>query len=196
MKIERKSRKHLFIVFEGLDGAGKTTLAKMLAADLKGVYIATPPPLLEIDGIRNVMDNEVSLETRFLYYLLGNSCVSDEIKKIRKRKVVICDRYIYSTLAIHQLLGVEINLDIASLRLEQPDTSFFIFVSDEKERRRRIRERQKRTKYDAIKENRNFRRQYMNYFLRMGKFIFIDTAHEDEESSLKRIKSEIERRTE
>lgn len=183
-----------FIVFEGLDGAGKTTLAKMLASDLDGVYIDTPPPLLQTNGIREVMDEEVSLETRFLYYLLANSYVSDEVKKARESRIVICDRYIHSTISIHTLLGVKLHIDINSLGLEQPDISFFIFISDEMERRQRIEGRQKKTKYDIIKEDEAFREQYINYFRQRKEFIFIDTAHESERESLEKIKAEILRR--
>jgi len=191
---EDKNGNKLFIVFEGLDGSGKTTLAKMLAADLNGLYIASPPPFLETDGIRSIMDEKVSLETRFLYYLLANSCVSDEIKKARKSKIVICDRYLHSTLSIHKLLGVNINIDVDSLGLEKPDISFFISVSDEKVRRRRIKERKKKTKYDTIKEDKDFRKQYINYFQQRKEFIFIDTTNENKKESLEKIKAEILRR--
>ena len=179
-----------FIVFEGLDGAGKTTLSKILASDLGGLYISNPPLLLKTGGIREVMDKKVSLGTRFLYYLLGNLYVSDEIKEARKTKIVVCDRYIHSTLAIHRLLGVRINVDLDSLELEEPDISFFIFISDEEERRQRIENRQKKTEYDTMKENRDFRERYIAYFRQRKEFIFIDTSHESEKESLEKIKTE------
>jgi len=190
----KREGKNLFIVFEGLDGSGKTTLAKMLAADSNALYIASPPPILKTGNIRKIMDEDVSLETRFLYYLLGNSYISNEIKEARKSKIVICDRYLHSTLAIHKLLGVKINLDINSLGLEKPDINFFIFVSNEKVRRRRIKERKKKTKYDTIKEDEDFRKQYINYFRQRKEFIFIDTTNENEKESLKKIKAEILKR--
>jgi thymidylate kinase len=167
----------------------------MLAVDLDEVYIASPPPLLETNGIRNIMDETVSLETRFIYYLLGNSYISDEIRKARKLRIVVCDRYIHSTLSFHQLLGVKMNLEINSLKLEEPDINFFIFASDETERRRRIKERQKITKYDIIKENKDFREKYINCFRQRKEFIFIDTSHDSKEESLQKIKEEIFKRT-
>jgi len=193
-KNERRVEMPVFIVFEGLDGAGKTTLSKALASDLNALYIATPPPLLGAKIIRNIMDEQASLKTRFLYYLLANSFVSDKIREARRSRDVVCDRYIHSTLVIHQLLEVGVTINLNSLRLEQPDISFFIFTSDEDERRRRIENRGKKTKYDIMKEDKVFRRRYIDYFQRKPEFIFIDTSHENEEGSLERIKAEILKR--
>lgn len=179
-----------FIVFEGLDGAGKTTIAKALAAEMGAVYIATPPSLLE--NVREIIDTQVSVETRFLYYLLGNSIVSDQIKKMRNRKPIVCDRYIHSTLSFHQLLGIKIDDNvIKALNLEIPDIIFFIYVSDEQERQRRIRKRNKRTKYDILKDNLHFREKYLEYFYRQPGIIFIDTNRETKRESLKKIKKVI-----
>lgn len=141
------------------------------------------------------MDETVSLETRFLYYLLGNSYISDEIRKARESRIGVCVRYIHSTLSFHQLLGVKTDLDIDSLKLEKPDINFFIFTSDETERRRRIKEKQKRKKYDILKEDKDFREKYITYFRQRKEFIFIDTSHDGEEESLQKIKEEIFKRT-
>jgi dTMP kinase len=184
-----------FIVFEGLDGSGKTTLAKMLAKDINALYISTPPPCLvgKDNMIRNIFDQEVDLYTRFLYYLLGVFYTSDLVRNLLKSKSVICDRYIHSTICFHKLMGVKEQIQANNHYLLQPDISFFLYVSDEKERCDRIKNRDKRTKYDMVKENDTFRERYINYFKKEKEFIFIDTINNNEKGIVENIKKELRR---
>ena len=179
-----------FIVFEGLDGAGKTTLSKMLAADLNAIHVSTPPQVLIGANLRDVIDEEASLVTRFLYYMFGNALVSDQVRQLRKDRIVVCDRYVHSTLSIHQLLGLDLAIDWEALGFEKPDVSFFIFTSDEEERLRRILARGKNTKYDKMKEDPVFRSAYVNYFLKRD-FIPVDTSNETPEQSLSKIRKKL-----
>ena len=178
-----------FIVFEGINGAGKTTLAKTLATNLDAFYIATPPNLLV--RFRKIADEQFSMSARFLYYMLGNMLASDEIRIIRKSRIVICDRYIHSTMARHVLLGLNVNFDIKTLGFEVPDVNFFIFTTDEIERRKRIAEREKKDKWDDLDENNELRGKYIDYFRQKQEFIFIDTSHEKIEKSLDKIKKNL-----
>lgn len=175
-----------FIVFEGLNGAGKTTIAKALATHLCAFYIATPHNLLM--KLRKVIDKQINIPTRFFFYMLGNLLVSDEIRVARKSQIVVCDRYVHSTIARHTLLGFNVDFNINSLKLEIPDISFFIFTSDEIERRKRIIGRGKKNRWDTLDENDELREKYIDYFRQRQEFIFIDTSHEKVEESLDKIK--------
>ncbi len=175
------SRK-LFIVFESLNGGGKSTLAKMLADKLGAYYVSSPPESLA--DLRPLVDNNVSLTTRFLYYLFGKALISEEVKELKQYGTVVCDRYVHSTLSVHKLLGVDIDVLPESFELEKPDVSFFIYNSDEQERIDRINQRGKKTKYDVLQEDDEFRENYMDYFRSCGGFIFIDTAHKSPNQSL------------
>lgn len=183
-----------FIVFEGVDGAGKTTLAKNLASDLGALFIATPPPPLNAELARRFADEQTSIKTRFLYYLLGDSLASDIIRDARKSKIVVCDRYIHSTIIGHQLFGFNVDIGLSQFTFEEPDANFFIFVSDDEERRRRIAERGKKTKYDTLIENVDFRKKYTNYFLERSDFFSLDTSGDTPEESLEKIKRELVRK--
>jgi len=175
-----------FIVFEGLNGCGKTTLAKRLAKNINGTYIASPHA--SIRCLRDTVDDEVSISARFLYYMLGNVLISDEVKVVRKSHTVICDRYVHSTIARHKLLGLNVDIDhFAALGIEVPCISFFIFTSDETERRKRVEKRGKKTKWDTLDENEKNRTEYVDYFREKPKFIFVDTSHETAEESLAKI---------
>lgn len=99
-----------FIVFEGLDGAGKETQAKLLLEYLKAkgqgvIYTSEPTkdnPISKL--IRKWLDQKLELSSDEAITLLY---VADRyehlaeiiIPELEKGKTVICDRYLYSTLA-------------------------------------------------------------------------------------------------
>lgn len=173
-----------FIVFEGLNGAGKSSLAKAVAQNLNGHYIASPHQ--DITQLRTAMD-EASLPAHFFYYMLGNILISDDIKKNMMEKIVICDRYTDSTLARHEVLGLKVkNFDLEQFNLHKPDLSFFIYC-EETERRKRIDGRGKKNKWDLLDEDDEMRTKYVEYFRQNEKFHFLDTSHETEQESLARI---------
>lgn len=164
-----------FVVLEGINGSGKSTLAKLLAGHLGGVLLVTPPNSLS--ALRPVMDENASLLSRYHYYMLGNALVSDQVRELRKTQLVICDRFVHSTVARHSLLGLPINHDTATTGIEIPDVSFFINTSDEIERIRRIDDRGKKTKWDILDADPIMRERYLAYFRTRG-FVFLDTSHQ------------------
>lgn len=163
-----------FIVLEGLNGSGKSTLAKLLADRINGVSMSTPPDSLL--AVRPAMDENASILSRYYYYMLGNTLVSNEVRELRKTQFVVCDRFVHSTIARHSLLGLHIDQGIATTDIEVPDVSFFITMSDETERIRRIDDRGKKTKGDALDADPAMRKKYLAYFRTHG-FIFIDNSH-------------------
>ena len=174
------------VLFEGWDGAGKSTLARMLAEQTDGLYFPTPPGVLGKE-IREYHDTETSAETRYMFYLLGNLHASDEIRRLRGRRTIVVDRYIHTTVATNRFAGVELCFDPYELGYERPDYSFFMYVSDEAERLSRIAERGKKTKFDELMENTAYRTAYTEYFKQTGEFHFIDTASKSPEESLQEI---------
>jgi len=184
-----KYKKQPFIIFEGLSGSGKTTIAKLLATTVSGIYISASPKF--ITYIREVLGRDRNLDKRFSYYLLGNAHCSEVARKIRIFRPVICDRYIHSTIAMHTLLGVSTRFEIASSGLLQPDISFFLLASDEQERRKRVDLRNKKNKYDAMQENDKFRRKYIEYFRSIGSFVFIETAGVSIDDTLAEVKKHL-----
>ncbi len=92
----------LFVVLDGLDCVGKSTLAKLLAEKLMGVYHSTPPRpfLAECRQIDN--DGVVFDEDRFLFFVETVIYSSREIKKIvASGTTAIVDRWIWTTFAYH-----------------------------------------------------------------------------------------------
>lgn len=173
-----------FIVLEGLNGSGKSTLSKLLVERTNGVYISTPP--IELLKIRQIMDEDVSLLCRYYYYMLGNVLVSEQIKELRKTKFVVCDRFVHSTIARHSILGVPIDHNVAISGIEKPDANFFINISDEEERIRRVGTRGKKTKWDILDTNPLMREKYITYFQNQN-FTFVDNCNQSAINSVENL---------
>ncbi len=103
--------KGLFIVFEGIDGAGKSTQARLLAEALeregKQVYItAEPTPLPSGRALREVLGGKVKKTPCEIALMFAEDRVAHNkdgeigIEKLLADGVcIICDRYYYSSLA-------------------------------------------------------------------------------------------------
>ncbi len=128
------------IVLEGCDGVGKTKSAIRIAEKIGGVYYKTPPG--SFMGIKDEIEANGNKNLRFLYYLLAVISAAEEIKKILKNSHVVCDRYIYSTIAYHRALGVIVPENTENL-VPKPDYSFCLHAS-QKEIKRRLAERRKK----------------------------------------------------
>ena len=109
----------MFIVIEGPDGSGKTTLAKELTSQLKqvnvpAIYTFEPTKLSEYGKrLRNMMSTGNVGDV----YSFANLFVEDRkvhlekliVPALESGKVVVCDRYKYSALVYQQIQGVNID---------------------------------------------------------------------------------------
>ena len=91
-----------FVVFEGLDGAGKTTLAELFAKRHSFSYYSSIPP--ELISLREQIAATHSPITTFHFYTLCNLIRSNEYALKLNDSGVVADRYVFSTLAYHSLL--------------------------------------------------------------------------------------------
>jgi thymidylate kinase len=115
----------MFVVFEGIDGSGKTTISKIISEKLEWQYYRTPP--IPFENIRTEIDKSCNPHSRFLFYLSSVCYASDEIKKLLRINSVVCDRYLYSTLAYHYALENSLrNIDLSNLDILRPDIIFYL----------------------------------------------------------------------
>ena len=98
----------MFIVFEGLDGCGKTTQIELLENKLKengykNIKLIREPGSTKVsEEIRNILlYNELTDIQRLFLFLASRNIVTNEqiIPSIKNGDIVICDRYAPSTLA-------------------------------------------------------------------------------------------------
>jgi len=85
-----------FIVFEGVDGAGKSEIGKLVSAQLSAHFIESPLPVF--GEIRKYIDQHSNPVGRFLFYMATNLDLSRVISEKIEFNDVICARYYYSTL--------------------------------------------------------------------------------------------------
>jgi len=108
----------VFICIEGLDGSGKTTQAKILVKNLRrkgfdAVYTTEPSVGRVGKLIRSfVLDRErrvpVALEA-LLFAADRVDHLENVVKPLLKQgRVVVCDRYVYSTLAYQGAAGLDL----------------------------------------------------------------------------------------
>ena len=133
-----------FITFEGSEGSGKSTHSKLLCAYLKSlgqkvVFIREPGSTRIGEKIRKILldkkNDRMAMETEMLLYMASRSQLVKEVilPAIKARKVVICDRFLDSTLA-YQGYGAGLNLAtirnfgrFATLSVE-PDLTIFLDI--------------------------------------------------------------------
>jgi len=148
-------KRNLFVVIEGLDGSGKSTICKKLADELDWKLYITPP--YPFNQIRIEIDRNANSETRFYFYLASVLYASKEIKEFLKTNHVICDRYIYSTICYHFALDPRLAyFDVNRLDILKPDFVFYLHASYE-ERVRRIAKRDNAKIEDIMNDKYNSR---------------------------------------
>ena len=142
MKSEKMSnlKKGIFIVLEGGDGTGKSTQAKLIAEYLENngfssvVLTREPGGVDTAEKIRDIILNEdIDPITEALLFASARRehLVKKVIPALNEGKIVICDRFLYSSLAYQghaRGLGIETVYNINTLAVEDcfPDLTIML----------------------------------------------------------------------
>jgi thymidylate kinase len=127
----------MIVVFEGIDGVGKTTVATRVANRLGVPALATPPPDLRLVATKLLCD--VRSPARYLYYLAAVVRLSEQLTDLAVDMVVI-DRYVDSVHAMHAPHHPEFAAALPAMPIVQPDV-VFLLEADERVRRQRLADR-------------------------------------------------------
>ena len=171
--------KYPIIVFEGIEGSGKSFHIKKIEQHLKNkrikhIKLREPGGSTNSEKIRSIILNKKSnfnsLTDLFLYMAARNENFHSIIKKNYKKKVILIDRFIDSTIAYqHYGMGLDKNLIIklnkTILKKIKPSFTFLNIVSM-KNLKLRINKRRK-NRYDNF--NDNFYRKVQKGFLKISK---------------------------
>lgn len=128
----------MFIVLEALDGVGKTTAARSLAAELGGVAMNTPgDELREVSGavLSGLGEHQ---EARCLFYAASVLARGAAARRAVGAGIpVVMDRYWLSTISYARARGVTAPCEDVESLVVAPDLTVLL-VLDESERRRRL----------------------------------------------------------
>lgn len=182
-------KKGVFICIEGLDGSGKSTQAKMLTKKLRkagynAAYTAEPSQGKIGKFIRKRLfeANRMSTSVEALLF------AADRIEHVRTEvvpalaegKIVISDRYVYSSLAYQGSAGLDLDwIEAINVNAKKPDLSIYIDVNPEV-----VLERLKRKKsiMEILETQRKVQEIYLRY-VKKGELKQIDGAKSKREVS-------------
>ena len=152
------------IVFEGIEGSGKSLHINHVAAylkkrDRKYIKIREPGGSRNSEKIRKLILNNTSnfdkITDLLLYLAARNENIVNIIKKNIGKKIILIDRFTDSTLAYqHYGMGVDINFinTINNFLLKNIKVSFtFLNLVNPKNMKLRLKQRKKLNRYDKFK---------------------------------------------
>ena len=181
--------KYPIIVFEGIEGSGKTTHIRFVNNYLrkknkKFVHIREPGGSKNSEKIRKLLLNNGSSFNKNTDLLLMLASRSENVEKIiyknLNKKIIIIDRFIDSTIA-YQHYGMGINLNIIKsinkflLTKISPDFTFLNLVN-KKNLVLRLKKRKNKNRYDNF--NYAFYKKVQKGFLKLinkKKYMIIDS---------------------
>jgi len=157
--------KKLIIVFEGIEGTGKShhinNVSKYLRKKKKKfIHIREPGGSKNSERIRKVILNNKSTFNKYTDLLLYLSARSENIELIKKnigKKIILIDRFIDSTVA-YQHYGMGVNLkfikNINDFLLKDIKVNFtFLNTVNQKNMNIRLRKRKNLNRYDRFNNN-------------------------------------------
>jgi len=167
------------IVFEGIECSGKSFHINEVSKYLKKrkidhIKIREPGGSKNSEKIRKLIlnsKNKFNKETDLLLYLSARSENMLELKKNYKKKIILIDRFVDSTIA-YQHYGMGVNLPLIRIinnhLLKKFKIDFtFLNIVNEKNMVLRLKKRKKINRYDQFKKN--FYKNVQNGFIKLSK---------------------------
>ncbi len=196
-------QKPLFIVFEGVEGCGKSFQSKKLFHKLKNnkmksILTREPGGTKSAEQIRNLILKDYfnkSKKEKFdkytdtlLYLAARNEHIKTKIiPALKKKYIVICDRFVDSTIA-YQVYGKKVKSEFIKkihnviLGKLKPNITFVLKVNPRSSKKRLLK-RKSKNRYDNLPQS--FYNKAQKSFLKIAKnkknyFIFDSSKNDDQ----------------
>jgi len=175
------AKRGTFICIEGIDGSGKTTQARRLVSNLRrkgfdAIY-TTEPSSGRVGRLirRYVLDRKRRVPIALEALLFAADRVDHLEAKIKPAlesgKVVVCDRYVYSTLAYQGAAGLDLKwIELINRFALVPDLALFLDVPPEIVLKRLKR---KRSVMETPQNQQRVREVYMR-MVKDGRLVLVD----------------------
>ena len=198
-------KKPLFVTFEGIEGSGKSYQSKKLYKSIKKrripvILTREPGGTRGAEKIRKIILEDyfyLHSKIRFnkytdtlLYLAARSEHIENKIKPaISKKKIIICDRFIDSTLA-YQVYGKGVSKALVDsvhkyiLGSIRPDLTFILKVNISKALER-LKKRKKKNRYDKF--SKNFYIKVQKAFIKIAKknktrYFVLDNSKDSKET--------------
>jgi dTMP kinase len=175
-------KKFFFVVFEGIEGTGKSYQINKLYRNLKKkkfdvVKTREPGGSFSAERIRNLIFSKKSKKfDKLTDFYLMNAARNEHVKKTilvakKKKKIIICDRFTDSTYA-YQVIGNKIDKKINSINQKyilqnlRPNLTI-VLKANFNAIYERIKKRKNNNKFDKLKKN--FYKKAQNAYLLLSK---------------------------
>lgn len=185
----------MFITFEGIDGAGKTTqvelLRRWLSAQGHQLLVTEEPTKNKVGQLLEsyMKDLNADKHTEALLFAADRSEHTSKIIKpaLNEKKIVICDRYVHSSLAYQSSTGLSI-IWLRSLNKNniKPDITIYLDIKPETGIERVKKRSLKIIKYEKIEMLTKVRKAYLEMKSKEFKVV-------DGEKNIKQVHEEIKR---
>ncbi|MCX5680874.1 MAG: dTMP kinase [Candidatus Omnitrophica bacterium] len=203
-----KSLKGIFITFEGSEGCGKSTQVKLLCQFLRRkrknvLHVREPGGIKISEKIRNILldekNNEMAKSCEVLLYMAARAQLVEQIilPALNKGKVVVCDRFLDSTIAYQGYgCGIDIRFieEIGKYVTEKikPNITFLLDL-DTKKGLSRITKPKDRIEQRSADYHRRVRKGYLAIARKEPERVKVIAGHQTREEIQKIIQHDITR---
>lgn len=179
----------MFIVIDGPDGSGKTTVAKDVVAALNvqgypAIYTKEPTDSVLGRQIRKLLKEKTADPQQLFDLYVADRLIHIDyiVNCLNKSMVVVCDRYKYSTFCYQSTHGIDEKSMAKNNKLLSPDLTFILYSSPAI----LLNRIENRGNEKEIFENKEFLKTVVSKFLNLSsffdeEFVYINTAEENNE---------------